>query len=105
MSYRVLVDDGLRGVTTCQRYIHAEYATYAEALAACEEIVDWFLRHEYLPGMPASALYFRYLMFGRDPCIVNRAEPADPLPGFAAWDYAKLRCVAVCAPASETPAA
>jgi hypothetical protein len=105
MSYRVLLDDNFHDRATSPRYTHGEYATYAEALAACEEIVDRFLRHEYVPGMQASALYFRYLMFGRDPCIVDPSASADPSPGFAAWDYAKLRCVDVCARASETPAA
>ena len=105
MSYRVLVDDNFHDRATSQRYTHGEYATCAEALAACEEIVDRFLRHEYVPGIQASALYFRYLMFGRDACIVDPSESADPLPAFIAWDYAKLRCVEVCTRASESPAA
>jgi hypothetical protein len=105
MGYRVVVGDNFRHGGLEQGCVKGEYATYAEALGVCMEIVDRFLRHEYVPGMPASALYFRYMMFGRDPIIVEHAGPVDPLPGFAGWDYAKLRCVEMCARASETPAA
>jgi hypothetical protein len=60
------------------------------------EMVDRFLRHECAPGMPASALYLRYMMFGKDPFIVEHSEAPDTLPGFSAWDYAKARCEELC---------
>jgi len=96
MGYRVVVDDNFRHGDPGQRFVKGEYATYAEALGVCMEIVDRFLRHEYVPGMPASALYFRYMMFGKDPSIVKYSEPPDTLPGFSAWDYAKARCEELC---------
>jgi len=105
MGYRVVVDDNFRHADPGQRFVKGEYATYAEALGVCMEIVDRFLRHEHVPGMSASALYFRYMMFGRDTCIVDGAESVDRLPGFAGWEYAKLRCVELCARASGAPAA
>ena len=106
MSYRVLVDDNFHYMDTSQRYALGEYGAYAEAFAVCKEIVDRFLRHEYVPGMAASALYFRYMMFGRDPFIVNGADGGETLPGFSAWDYARQRCGELCdapplAPAPE----
>jgi hypothetical protein len=105
MSYRVMVDDNFHYMDKSRRYLKGEYAAYAEALAMCREIVDQFLRCEYVSGMPASALYFRYMMFGEDPFIVDRSGPPDPSPGFSAWDYAKVRCQELCAPASEASAA
>jgi hypothetical protein len=96
MSYLVLVDDNFHYMDKGRRYTLGEYATYAEAFAVCKEIVDRFLRHEYVPGMAASALYFRYMMFGRDPFLVNCADGAEALPGFSAWDFAKTRCEELC---------
>ena len=51
--------------------------------------MERFLRHEYVPGMAESALFFRYMMFGRDPFIAERPESSDASAGFSAWDYAK----------------
>lgn len=96
MSYRVLVGDNFRYMDLGQRFEVGEYATYGEAVAVCKELVDRFLRHEYVPGMPARTLYFRYIMFGRDPVIVCRADGAEAQPGFSAWDYATARCVDLC---------
>ena len=96
MNYRVLVDDNFHYLDAGHRYVLGEYETYGEAFAACKELVDRFLRHEHVPGMPASALYFRYIVFGRDPSIVNTADGRDAQPGFSAWEYAKARCVDLC---------
>jgi hypothetical protein len=67
--------------------------------------VDRFLRCEYVPGMAARALYFRYMMFGEDPFVVDRAGSPDHACGFSAWDYAKVRCQELCAPAPEASSA
>ena len=92
MNYRVLVDDIFCYMDQSQRYTKGEYRTYTEALAVCREIVDGFLRYEHAPGMPASALYVRYMMLGKDPFIVENSDSPDALPGFSAWDYAKAQC-------------
>jgi len=96
MSYRVLADDNFHYLDEIFRHSLGEFPTYGEALAACEEVVERFLRQEYVPGMAESALYFRYLMFGRDPFIAERPESPDASPGFSAWDYAKVRCSEIC---------
>jgi hypothetical protein len=96
MNYHVLVDDIFCSTDKSHRYTKGEYSTYAEALAVCREMVDRFLRHECAPGMPASALYLRYMMFGKDPFIVEHSEAPDTSPGFSAWDYAKARCEELC---------
>ena len=96
MSYRVLVDDNFHYMDTSHRCVLGDFDTYAEAFGVCKEIVDRFLRHEHVPGMPASALYFRYMMFGRDPFLVNGTGEAEAQPGFSAWDYARQRCTELC---------
>jgi hypothetical protein len=96
MSYRVLVDDNFHYMDENYRNNLGEFRSYSEALAVCTEVVDRFLEHEYVPGMSESALYFRYMMFGSDPFIVERSEAPDTSPGFSAWDYAKVRCRELC---------
>ena len=103
MSYRVLVDENFHYMDKSRRYAQGDYATYAEAFAVCREIVDRFLRHEHVPGMPASALYFRYMMFGRDPFLVNGTGEAEAQPGFSAWDYARQRCMDLCEAQPQEP--
>ena len=103
MSYRVLVDDNFHYMDEGHRRVLGDFDTYAEAFAACREIVDRFRRHEYVPGMPASALYFRYMMFGRDPFLMSGADGADARPGFSAWDYARQRCSELCDAPSREP--
>ena len=105
MSFRVVVDDNFRSMNQSRRYAAGEYATRAEALAVCREKVDRFLRCEHVEGMAASALYFRYIMFGEDPFIIEPANPAEPSDCFSAWDYARMRCMELCArPAGESEA-
>jgi hypothetical protein len=96
MRYRVLIDDNFHGMDTSHRWVLGGFDTYAEAFAVCKEIVDRFLRHEYVPGMPASALYLRYMILGRNPCLVEGADGAEAQPGFSAWDYARARCAELC---------
>ena len=104
MSYRVLVDENFHYMDRGHRYALGDFATYAEAFAVCKEIVDRFLRHEYVPGMPASALYFRYMMFGREPSVVNCTDEVETQPGFSAWDYARQRCSELCEAPPREPA-
>ena len=101
MSYHVLVDDTFCVTDRSHRYTRGEYETYGEALAVCREIVDRFLRHECASGMPASAVYFRYMVFGKEPSIVEYPESPDTSPGFSAWDYAKVRCEELCSRPDE----
>jgi len=105
MGYRVLADENFHCSDAGARHALGEYATYGEAFAACKEVVDRFLRHEHVPGMPASSLYFRYMMFGLDPFLVDDANGAEAQPGFSAWDYARQRCSELCGEASGRSAA
>ena len=62
----------------------------------------YFLRHECVPGMPASASYFRYMIVGKEPFIVEDSESPDTSPGFSALDYAKTRCEELCSRPGES---
>lgn len=104
MSYRVLVDENFHYMDETHRHALGDFATYGEAFAACREIVDRFLRHEHVPGLPASALYFRYMMFGRDPFVVTGPDEIEMQPGFSAWDYARARCSELCDAPPQEPA-
>ena len=103
MSYRVLVDDNFHYMDESYRRKLGEFPTYSEALAVCQEVVDSFLGHEYVPGMAERALYFRYMMFGQDPFIAEGPGSPDSAPGFSAWDYAKVRCSELCGARLQAP--
>ncbi|HMA37958.1 MAG TPA: hypothetical protein VKY74_26145 [Chloroflexia bacterium] len=94
--YEVFVDDNYHYMDERERYRRGAYPTCAAATAACRQIVDEYLRAAYRPGMTADALWQGYVSFGEDPFI---QAPGDPACTFAAWDYARARCAALCAPA------
>jgi hypothetical protein len=103
MSFRVLVDDNYHYMDTTERWTLGEYATYAEALAACKRLVDQCLEEGYTPGKTAEALYGYYTMFGDDPFIVEISGSPGTSAGFSAWDYAKARCEELCSRPPEEP--
>ncbi|MCS7079575.1 MAG: hypothetical protein NZ585_05930 [Chloracidobacterium sp.] len=87
-----------------ETYIHSQYPTWAEAVAAARQIVDRSLTEYFQPGMDAESLYAQYMAFGDDPYIVSPPEGE----GFSAREYAKQRCIELCsqgAVASEARAA
>jgi hypothetical protein len=90
-SYVVFVDDNFHYMEEDERYRLGDYQTYAEAVQACQAIVDKFLAAEFKPGMAAEQLYARYKDFGDDPFIVPDGDK------FSSWDYARRRSVEVCA--------
>lgn len=97
MNYRVMIDDTFALTDRNHGYTKGEYSSHSEALAVCKEVVDRFLLYERVSGMPASALYFRYMLFGKAPSIVVDSESSHTSPGFSAWEYAKARCEELCA--------
>ena len=90
--YVVLVDENSHDLDERERYEHGTFASYDEAVAACQRVVDDFLAAKYRPGMPAADLYRRYTSFGEDPFI----SPERPGFRFSAWEYARLRCTLLC---------
>jgi hypothetical protein len=103
MGFRVLVDDNYHYMDESERWTLGEYATYAEALAACTRLVDACLQEGYAPGKTAEALYGYYTMFGDDPFIVELSNSPDTSPGFSAWTYAKARCAELCPHQPDKP--
>ena len=53
-SYTVMVDDNAHYMDTSERRQFAEFPTCAAAIAACERLVDDYLRSAYRPGMTAE---------------------------------------------------
>ena len=95
--YTVLVDENSHEQDETERYEHGTFATYDEAVAACQRIVDEFLALQYRPGMAADDLYRLYTMFGEDPFIRSDGPDGDPRSSiFSAWEYAQLRCALLC---------
>jgi hypothetical protein len=97
--YTVLVDENSHYQDEDERYEHGAFATYDEAIFACQRIVDDFLARQYQSGMTAEELYRLYTSFGDDPFIrSDDASSATPASRFSAWEYACLRCVLLCGP-------
>jgi hypothetical protein len=88
--FAVLVDDNFDYMDEEKRYKHGDYATLAEAVQACQAIVDACLQRGYRPGISATKLYEGYVAGGEDPFIIG------PDAEFSAWTYAKERCEALC---------
>ena len=78
--YTVLVDENSHYREEAERYEHGMFATYDEAIAACQRIVDDFLAAQYRPGLAADELYRLYTLFGEDPFI----SPERPGTRFSA---------------------
>jgi hypothetical protein len=95
--YTVLVDENSHYLDESERYMHGTFATYDDAVAACQRIVDEFLALQYRPGMTADDLYRLYTLFGEDPFIRSDGPDADArLSIFSAREYARLRCALLC---------
>jgi hypothetical protein len=86
--YQVFVDDNYHYQDESERYLHGQFATCAEAVAACQKMVDSWLDEQYRPGMTADELCTLYTGFGEDPFISSD----DPACRFSAWTYARTRC-------------
>lgn len=93
MTYTVLVDDNFHYMDESERYTHGEFETLEAAIAACKAIVDDYLIAAHEPGMAPDELYSAYTMFGADPWISGGEQGVR----FSAWDYAKQRCIEICA--------
>ena len=94
MPYTVFIDDNFRYQNEPERVTHGQFETAAEAVAACQRIVDDFLASVFEPGMSATALYDLYKSFGDDPFVVP-ADPKGAPVAFSAWQYARERCKAL----------
>lgn len=90
--YVVRVADNFHYMDDGEAYVHGEFLTWEEAVAAAREIVDRSLDAEFRSGISAEQLFGRYTSFGDDPYIV----PVPEGQKFSGWDYAKERCAVIC---------
>jgi hypothetical protein len=86
--YLVLVDDNFHYMDPDERWTLGRYATLAEAITACKQLVEECLGEYFQPGMSADELYSQYTSFGDDPFILGSSQRVP----FSAWDYTKKRC-------------
>jgi hypothetical protein len=98
--YCVLVDDNSASPGESRRYLLGEFSCYRDAVAACQAVIDQFLRANLTPRISADELYAAYRAFGEDPFIT----PDNASGRFSAWDYARGQCALHCVrgqPSSE----
>jgi hypothetical protein len=89
-KYTVHVDDNYHFMDESERYKLGDFATLDEAIAACKQLVDKFLKAAVRPGETAAERYRQYIGFGPDPFIMTDDPDVDS-PPFSAWDFAKER--------------
>ena len=87
-SFTVYVADNFHYMDNEATYKLGEFASWDEAVAVAERIVEASLREVYRPDLGAEALYHQYTLFGEDPYIVPQPEGKR----FSAWKYAQRRC-------------
>lgn len=88
MSFAVYVDDNFNYQDESERYKKGEFASYDEALAVAQAIVDQFLQDNSAKYENAEELLSSYKSYGYDPYIVPGLENGR----FSAWDYAETQC-------------
>ena len=93
MPFKVRVRENSHYQDESEAYDHGNFATYAEAEAACRRIVDEFLKQNRKRGMDPEALFNLYTMFGEDP-VIDGVGPGGT--AFSAWEYAETRCHEIC---------
>ncbi len=105
--YRVMVDDNFHSGSDDDRSEHGIYMAAADAIAACQTIVDDSLLWEYQQcataegGPTGQQLYDRFADFGDSPFVV--ALDGAPKVDFAVRAYARKRAEELTAP-GETSA-
>jgi hypothetical protein len=97
--YKVMVDDNFHYLDEDERSEYGTFASAAEALDACRQLVDQSLVAEYENGATAEQLYERYSSFGDDPFVV--ALDGAPKVEFSAHAYACERARELAGPEPE----
>src|SRR5580692_834152 len=100
--YRVMVDENFHAGSNDDRSEHGIYAAAADAIEACQTIVDDSLLWEYEQcataegGPTGQQLYDRFADFGDSPFVV--ALEGAPKVDFAIRTYARKRAEELAAP-------
>ncbi len=93
-EFIVKASDNSRFDSTENDYLYGAFATYEEAYARCEEIVEDFLLSNKTQGMSAEELFHHYISFGEEPYIVA-VDGSECVP-FPAIVYAKEQSTQIC---------
>ena len=88
--YTVYIDDNFHHGDASARSRGREYATLAEAIQRCQQIVDGWLEDAMRQGVEPKDLYDSYRAFGDDPWVSSADVSGVP---FSAWKYAEQRCL------------
>lgn len=90
MKYKVFVDDNFHYMDESDRYLLGEYDSMEEALEACRNAVDDFLKHALSNQSfeDADSLFAHFRTFGEDPFIVS----GDKKNPFSSLEYARIQC-------------
>ncbi len=103
MPFEVFVDDNFHPMNESERDQKGRFATYEEAVAVAQRLVEASVEAQYRDGMTEEQLWDQYSDFGEDPFV----RPS-PLEGyFSAWDYARAfipRFLARVSPQGSRPA-
>ena len=86
-EYFVYVDDNFH-YDRDEKYLLGKFENVDDAISACEEIVENFLRNSYKKGMKFEELLRLYKTFGEDPFIVGHP--------FSSWSFAEKLCKELC---------
>jgi electron-transferring-flavoprotein dehydrogenase len=97
--YKVVVDDNFHPGNENERSEYGTFATVAEALEACRNVVDDSLLWEFVEDATAKQLYDRYADFGDDPFVVALGDA--PKVEFSAARYARQRAIELTAPGED----
>ena len=93
MPYRVVVSDLSPCAGRAAPRVLGEFASAAQAVAACRAVVEAALQGLRQPGWGADDLFLAYTVQGPDAYVVG---PAGESVGFSAWRHARERSLQWC---------
>ncbi len=91
-SYEVWASDPFHLTGAPEKYRVGRFASCADAVAACERLVDDFLASRYREGMTREEMLAEYYSEGTEPYIVS----LDPGCSFSARRHAEARAASLC---------
>lgn len=89
--YIVFIDDNFHFQDESEQYAIIGFATAAEALEKCHQIVEQSLLEAYKPGQSIAEIMEHYHLGGEDPWI--RSPAGQPEVHFSARAHAEIRAL------------
>jgi hypothetical protein len=94
-TFLVFQTDNFHPMDPEHEFQAGQFATFEEARAAVQRIVDESLQEVFKAGMTAEKLLDTYDAFGEGAYIVELGEKTEPR--FSSREYAEARCAVLCA--------